>query len=204
MDSEAPAVARTDTQAAAARPVELSVVVPTYNESENVPLLIEKLSAVLTGISWEVIFVDDDSRDGTAAVVRRLAQSAATKATGGVRVVQRIGRRGLSSACVEGALASSAPYIAVMDGDLQHDEKLLPRMLEALKKDGTEIVVGSRFVPRWRCRRIRGQPHQNQQSRRQARTPDRQAGFERPDEWVLHAAPRGVRTGCAAPFGQGL
>jgi dolichol-phosphate mannosyltransferase len=80
-------------------------------------------------------------------VVRRLAQSAATNATGGVRVVQRIGRRGLSSACVEGALASSAPYIAVMDGDLQHDEKLLPRMLEALKKDGTEIVVGSRFVP---------------------------------------------------------
>ena len=148
MDSEAPAAARTETQpAAATRPVELSVVVPTYNESENVPLLIEKLSIVLTGINWEVIFVDDDSRDGTAAVVRRLAQSAATKATGGVRVVQRIGRRGLSSACVEGALASSAPYIAVMDGDLQHDEKLLPRMLEALKKDGTEIVVGSRFVP---------------------------------------------------------
>jgi dolichol-phosphate mannosyltransferase len=148
MDSEAPAAAATETHPPlAGQPVELSIVVPTYNESENVPLLIEKLSAVLTGISWEVIFVDDDSRDGTAGVVRRLAQSAATNATGGVRVVQRIGRRGLSSACVEGALASSAPYIAVMDGDLQHDEKLLPRMLEALKKDGTEIVVGSRFVP---------------------------------------------------------
>ncbi len=148
MDSEAPAAARTETHPPlTGRPVELSIVVPTYNESENVPLLVEKLSAVLTGISWEVIFVDDDSRDGTAGVVRRLAQSAATNATGGVRVVQRIGRRGLSSACVEGALASSAPYIAVMDGDLQHDEKLLPRMLEALKKDGTEIVVGSRFVP---------------------------------------------------------
>jgi dolichol-phosphate mannosyltransferase len=148
MDSEAPAAARTETHPPlAGQPVELSIVVPTYNESENVPLLIEKLSAVLTGISWEVIFVDDDSRDGTAGVVRRLAQSAATNATGGVRVVQRIGRRGLSSACVEGALASSAPYLAVMDGDLQHDEKLLPRMLEALKKDGTEIVVGSRFVP---------------------------------------------------------
>ena len=97
MDSEAPAVARTATQPpASTRPVELSVVVPTYNESENVPLLIEKLSAILAGISWEVIFVDDDSRDGTAGVVRRLAQSAATNATGGVRVVQRIGRRGLS------------------------------------------------------------------------------------------------------------
>lgn len=148
MDSEAPAAARTETHPPfTGRPVELSIVVPTYNESENVPLLIERLSAVLTGINWEVIFVDDDSRDGTAGVVRRLAQSATTNATGGVRVVQRIGRRGLSSACVEGALASSAPYIAVMDGDLQHDEKLLPRMLEALKKDGTEIVVGSRFVP---------------------------------------------------------
>jgi dolichol-phosphate mannosyltransferase len=123
--------------------VELSIIVPTYNESENVPLLIGKLNDALAGIDWEVIFVDDDSRDGTAQVVRRLAQAGA----GNVRVVQRIGRRGLSSACVEGALASSAPYIAVMDGDLQHDEKLLPRMLEALKRDGNEIVVGSRFVP---------------------------------------------------------
>jgi dolichol-phosphate mannosyltransferase len=123
--------------------VELSIIVPTYNESENVPLLVAKLNDVLAGIDWEVIFVDDDSRDGTAQIVRKLAQAGA----GNVRVVQRIGRRGLSSACVEGALASSAPYIAVMDGDLQHDEKLLPRMLEALKKDGNEIVVGSRFVP---------------------------------------------------------
>ncbi len=124
------------------RTVELSIIVPTYNESENVPLLVAKLNDVLAGIDWEVIFVDDDSRDGTSAVVRRLSQAGA----GNVRVVQRIGRRGLSSACVEGALASSAPYIAVMDGDLQHDEKLLPKMLQALK-DGNEIVVGSRFVP---------------------------------------------------------
>jgi len=121
---------------------ELSVVVPTYNEAENVPLLVEKLNVVLAGIDWEVIFVDDDSRDGTAKVARGLAASSG----GRVRVVQRIGRRGLSSACVEGALASSAPYIAVMDGDLQHDERLLPKMLQALR-DGAEIAVGSRFVP---------------------------------------------------------
>jgi len=126
----------------APKAVELSVIVPTYNESENVPLLVAKLNDVLVGIDWEVIFVDDDSRDGTARVVRKLAQAGA----GNVRVVQRIGRRGLSSACVEGALASSAPYIAVMDGDLQHDEKLLPKMVQALR-DGAEIVVGSRFVP---------------------------------------------------------
>jgi len=124
------------------RAPELSVVVPTYNEAENVPLLVEKLNVALAGIDWEVIFVDDDSRDGTATVARGLAHASG----GRVRVVQRIGRRGLSSACVEGALASSAPYVAVMDGDLQHDERLLPRMLQALK-DGNEIAVGSRFVP---------------------------------------------------------
>jgi len=136
MDTAAPPIARTESQG-----IELSVVVPTYNEAENVPLLVAKLDTVLAGVRWEAIFVDDDSRDGTARVVRNLA-----KTYPNVRVVQRIGRRGLSSACVEGALASAAPYIAVMDADLQHDEKLLPRMLEALRKDDTEIVVGSRFV----------------------------------------------------------
>jgi dolichol-phosphate mannosyltransferase len=143
MDSQTEKLAGATIPASAARAAELSVIVPTYNESENVPLLVAKLGAALAGIDWEVIFVDDDSRDGTARIARSLAQSSG----GRVRVVQRIGRRGLSSACVEGALASSAPYIAVMDGDLQHDERLLPRMLEALKKDGNEIVVGSRFVP---------------------------------------------------------
>jgi len=126
-----------------AHPIELSIVVPTYNEAENVPLLVNKLKAALQGVRWEVIFVDDDSRDGTAAVVRRLAQNSSSN----VRVVQRIGRRGLSSATIEGALASAAPYIAVMDGDLQHDERLLPRMLETLRGGKAEIVVGSRFVP---------------------------------------------------------
>jgi dolichol-phosphate mannosyltransferase len=142
MDSQTGFLAGAAGPAQDQRPVELSVIVPTYNESENVPLLVAKLNDVLAGIAWEVIFVDDDSRDGTSGVVRKLAQTSA----GNVRIVQRIGRRGLSSACVEGALASSAPYIAVMDGDLQHDERLLPRMLEALKA-GSEIAVGSRFVP---------------------------------------------------------
>jgi dolichol-phosphate mannosyltransferase len=142
MDSQMQHETGAPAPADAPRAAELSVVVPTYNEAENVPLLVEKLNVALAGIDWEVIFVDDDSRDGTANVARGLAQSSG----GRVRVVQRIGRRGLSSACVEGALASSAPYIAVMDGDLQHDERLLPKMLEALKQ-GNEIAVGSRFVP---------------------------------------------------------
>jgi dolichol-phosphate mannosyltransferase len=121
--------------------VELSVVVPTFNEADNVGMVVERLDACLGDRHWEVIFVDDDSPDETADEVRRLAQS-----DGRVRCVQRLDRRGLSSACIEGMLASSAPYIAVMDGDLQHDESLLPGMLNALKADDLDIVVGSRYV----------------------------------------------------------
>jgi len=119
--------------------IELAVVVPTFNERENVGLLLEKLDAALDGIQWEVIFVDDDSGDGTAGIARSIARERSN-----VRVLQRIGRRGLSSACIEGMLATAAPYIAVMDADLQHDETLLPRMLEVLKAGSLDLVVGSR------------------------------------------------------------
>src|SRR5689334_1191970 len=97
--------------------VELSVIVPTFNERDNIQPLIKRLKSVLQGTAWEVIFVDDDSIDGTAELVKEIARQDA-----GVRCIQRIGRRGLSSACVEGMLSSSADYMAVMDGDLQHDE----------------------------------------------------------------------------------
>jgi dolichol-phosphate mannosyltransferase len=122
-------------------PVELAVIIPTLNERENVPLIVERLNRVLAGIAWEVIFVDDDSPDGTADAVRVLAQH-----QGNIRCVQRIGRRGLSSACIEGMLASAAPYLAVMDGDLQHDETLLPRMLDKIKAERLDVVVASRHV----------------------------------------------------------
>ena len=121
--------------------IELTVVVPTFNEVDNVEPLIQLLGAALEGIEWEVICVDDDSPDGTAAKVRQIGQRNPR-----VRCIQRIGRRGLSTAAIEGMLASSAPYLAVIDGDLQHDEKLLPRMLKTLKSDGLDIVVGSRYV----------------------------------------------------------
>src|SRR5262245_33768974 len=124
-----------------AKAIELAVVVPCFNERDNVPILLEKLRAALQGIEWEVIFVDDDSPDGTSDIARRLAASDRR-----VRCIQRIGRRGLSSACIEGMLASSAPYLAVIDGDLQHDETLLPPMLDALKTGEEDIVVGSRYV----------------------------------------------------------
>jgi dolichol-phosphate mannosyltransferase len=121
---------------------ELSIVVPTFNERENIGALIGRLDQCLDGLAWEVLFVDDDSPDGTAEVVREHAM-----ADRRVRCLKRIGRRGLSSACIEGMLATTAPYLAVIDADLQHDESLLPRMLEILKQGGTDIVVGSRYAP---------------------------------------------------------
>ncbi|HUX74298.1 MAG TPA: glycosyltransferase family 2 protein [Steroidobacteraceae bacterium] len=121
---------------------ELSIVVPTFNERQNVEALIEGLRTCLGGIRWEVIFVDDNSPDGTADVVRKLAACDLR-----IRCLQRYGRRGLSSACVEGMLSSSAPYLAVIDADLQHDERLLPQMLYELQHTSAEIVVGSRYAP---------------------------------------------------------
>jgi dolichol-phosphate mannosyltransferase len=121
---------------------ELSIVVPTFNERENIAELIGRLAMVLRNRSWEVVFVDDDSPDGTADLVREHAA-----ADSRIRCLQRIGRRGLSSACIEGMLATTAPYLAVIDADLQHDERLLPQMLDTLKQGGTDIVVGSRYAP---------------------------------------------------------
>jgi dolichol-phosphate mannosyltransferase len=134
---------------------ELSVVVPTFNERENIAELIRRLEVCLGDRSWEVVFVDDDSPDGTADLVREHAA-----ADSRVRCLQRIGRRGLSSACVEGMLASTAPYLAVIDADLQHDERLLPQMLDVLKQGDTDIVVGSRYaaggdIGDWDARRVR-------------------------------------------------
>ena len=126
---------------AVTRAPELTVVVPTFNERDNIEPLLELLASVLEDVEWEVIFVDDDSADGTAARVREIAARDPR-----VRCLQRIGRRGLSTACIEGVLASAAPYVAIMDGDLQHDERLLPRMLETLKREPVDLVVGSRYV----------------------------------------------------------
>ena len=119
----------------------LSVIVPCYNERPNVAPMIAKLDAALTDIAWEVIYVDDNSPDGTAAEVRRIARQDRR-----VRCIRRIGRRGLASAVIEGALSSSADYVAVIDGDLQHDETRLPAMLAALQAGGCDIAVASRHV----------------------------------------------------------
>jgi dolichol-phosphate mannosyltransferase len=125
-----------------ARPApELSVIVPTYGERDNVPLLVERLKRTLEGRDWEVIFVDDNSPDGTAAAAREIGRSDMR-----VRCIRRIGRRGLAGACLEGMLASQARYVAVMDADLQHDESLLTGMLDRLRQDDVDLVVASRYV----------------------------------------------------------
>jgi dolichol-phosphate mannosyltransferase len=121
--------------------LELAVVVPTFNEIENIVRLIDAVQAALEGHAFEIIIVDDDSPDGTADQVRKIAQRNLR-----VRCIQRIGRRGLSSAFVEGALATAAPVVAAIDGDMQHDEKILPMMLKTLLSRDLEVVVGSRYL----------------------------------------------------------
>ena len=120
----------------------LSVIVPTLNERENIEPLLTLITAALPNTAWEVIFVDDDSRDGTPEHVRAQARRDPR-----VRCVQRIGRRGLATACMEGVLACASPFIAVMDADLQHDERLLPQMLQVLDNGAADLVIGSRYVP---------------------------------------------------------
>ncbi len=122
-------------------PAELCVLVPCYNEFGNVAPLIARLDAALAGIAWEAVFIDDDSPDGTAAEVRRIAVADVR-----IRCLRRIGRRGLASAVIEGALSTSAPVLAVIDGDLQHDETRLPGMLAVLRAGQADIVVASRFA----------------------------------------------------------
>jgi dolichol-phosphate mannosyltransferase len=129
------------TTTAAAKAPQLSVIVPTFNERDNVVVLFERLAATLGEVSWEVIFVDDNSPDGTWQVVKALAQRDPR-----ARCLRRVGRRGLSGACIEGILASSAPYVAVMDADLQHDETQLPKMFGLLEAGKAELVVGSRYI----------------------------------------------------------
>jgi dolichol-phosphate mannosyltransferase len=121
--------------------VELTVVIPTFNERDNVEPLLRRLDATLKGVAWQAIFVDDNSPDGTAAAVKAMAARDPR-----VICLKRVGRRGLAGAVVEGAMASAAPYVAVIDADLQHDETLLPRMLAALRADEADLAIGARAM----------------------------------------------------------
>lgn len=122
-------------------PAELAIVVPTYREAANLEEVFRRIAAALPDVAWEVVVVDDDSPDGTATLARRVATRDPR-----LRVIRRVGRRGLSTACVEGALATAAPYVAVMDADLQHDETRLGPMLTRLKQGDIDVVVATRYA----------------------------------------------------------
>lgn len=119
---------------------ELTVVVPTYCERDNIAEVVRRLEATLADVEWEVVFVDDDSPDATSVVAKSIGSR-----DGRVRCLRRVGRRGLSGACIEGILSSSAPIVAIMDADLQHDETILPQMLQAIRS-GSDLAVASRYT----------------------------------------------------------
>jgi len=117
----------------------LSVIVPTYREAANVAKLFERVAAALEGLPWEMIVVDDDSSDGTYDVAFGIARRDPR-----MRCLRRIGRSGLAGAVIEGWLSSSADYVAVIDGDLQHDESILPKMYAALERGEGNLAIGTR------------------------------------------------------------
>lgn len=126
---------------AISRGVELSIVVPTFKERDNVSELLRRLGRALGTIAWEAIFVDDNSPDGTSDEVKAIAARDPR-----VRCIRRVGRRGLSGACIEGILSSSAPYVAVIDADLQHDERILPQMFDKLAAGSADLVAATRYT----------------------------------------------------------
>jgi dolichol-phosphate mannosyltransferase len=130
-----------DAVEAAAKPLELAIVLPTLNERANVAPMIERLERALGPSGWEAVFVDDNSRDGTAELVREIGRTDPR-----IRVIQRIGRRGLASAAIEGMCATAAPFVAVMDADHQHDPALLLDMLAAVESGDYDLAYASRFA----------------------------------------------------------
>jgi dolichol-phosphate mannosyltransferase len=136
-------------------PLALAVVVPTFNERDNIAPLIERLETALLGIEWEAVFVDDNSTDGTAARVIEIARTDRR-----IRLVSRHGRRGLSTAVTEGMLASAAPVLAVIDADMQHDESILATLYRSVADEGQDLAIGTRYsaggsIGDWDARRAR-------------------------------------------------
>ena len=129
-----------DATKAASRPT-LSVIVPTYREAANVPVLFERLKTTLEGLSWEMVVVDDDSPDGTYDIAFAIAARDSR-----LRCLRRVNRSGLAGAVIEGWLSSSADFVAVIDGDLQHDETILPKMYEALVAGEGDLAIGTRVA----------------------------------------------------------
>ncbi len=118
---------------------DLSVVIPSYNEAENIPVLLDRLAAVLQHLDYEIIVVDDDSPDGTWQIVQAIGASDPR-----VRLIRRTAVKGLSSAVVAGLRESVGRCMVVMDADLQHDEQIIPAMYQRVIADQHDVCVGSR------------------------------------------------------------
>ena len=119
---------------------DLAVIVPTRDEAANVGRIVAALDAALSGLRAEIVFVDDWSRDGTAERIEALARD-----RGDIRVIRRFGRKGLSSAVIEGALATMAPVVAVIDGDGQHDETIIAELYALVANGDADVAIGSRY-----------------------------------------------------------
>lgn len=132
------------------------MVLPTFNERDNVAPIVAELLPLESDFSLEILFVDDDSADGTAQEVRHLAHR-----HGCVRLIRRVGRAGLSSAIKEGILDATGDLVVVMDCDGQHEPATIVAAVEALKQTGADLVVGSRFHPDARIHGLSGQRERN-------------------------------------------
>jgi len=136
-----------DSQALAANPalpaneVLVSIVVPTYREADNLPLLVPRVTAALEPWPHEIIIVDDDSNDGTDQAVATLREQGHA-----TRLIVRTDERGLSSAVLRGFSEAKGSVLVCMDADLSHPPEALPRMIEKLARDDVEFVIGSRYV----------------------------------------------------------
>ena len=144
MSTNGPGYGRTDGERAVSPTDEagrsVSVVVPTYNERENVRAVVDRCSAALAGYDFEIVVVDDDSPDGTWHVVRETYAD-----TEWVRVVRREGKFGLATAVSRGFREASTELCAVIDADLQHPPEKLPALIDAFDP-GVDVVIGSRYT----------------------------------------------------------
>ena len=195
----------------------LGIVLATYNEANNLPVLVESLEELLTSADFRVFVVDDNSPDGTSDVARRLAFR-----YGNISLITRPGKLGLGSALRDGmsaALSEGCAYVLTMDADLSHDPQDVPRLLELAKSGRADLVQGSRYVaggdtvgwglgPRLRsrvanllCRWFLGSPHEsttnfrvyNSLSAHLAVEESRARDFEFQPECVLIAMRHGLR-----------
>ena len=119
----------------------LSIISPTYNEAANIVKFVNLIEITLKNYDYEIIFVDDNSSDKTHEIIKNLSSKHPH-----VRCLRRIGRRGLSSAVIEGCLSSSSDLLLIMDADLQHDEKKIPLMLKLIEEEQLDLVIASRFL----------------------------------------------------------